>query len=160
MWLLYFSRIRTSILEKSKGRQLRFMIKGYDLQTSKSYPYLSHLPSLILFTKSPLRFSQNIVVAFIYTFNISSIKPMWIFDRCKWNHLPLFLRKLKWNDCRIRPIVVRLWDWSLSRRLSQSLTNMWTSRKSCNVGVKIVVGGSFRSSIEQINIYSSKETNK
>ena len=43
---------------------------------------------------------------------------------------------VKCNDRRIRPVAVRLWGRSPSRRLSQSLTGTWTSRREWSVGVK------------------------
>ena len=44
--------------------------------------------------------------------------------------------EVKCNDRRIRPVAVRLWGRSPSRRLSQSLTGTWTSRREWSVGVK------------------------
>ena len=44
--------------------------------------------------------------------------------------------EVKCNDRRIRPVAVRLWGRSPSRRLSQRLTGTWTSRREWSVGVK------------------------
>ena len=63
----------------------------------------------------------------------SSYLLWWIICR-KISYSPL--RKFWWSDWRIRPVDVRLWDRRRIRRLSQSLTDTWTSRKERSIEVK------------------------